>query len=391
MLFAFNPLMIMKLSLLIFLGWMLALTTQAQETESAVSTSRSLRQKINTKSLYTNEAVAAPQITFLMGDDGLITVSADQVVVKACIKTAQPLTRLELYVNDVLQQANRDLKVEADPQMTTCDQAVSQTVQLREGRNKLRLIAYNAGGQTIEPFLIDYKRKAIVATEKRLALIIGNSAYPSTSRLANPANDARDMASTLKDLGFEVMLYTNLDKKGMRKAVDDFGFRLKDYQVGLFFYAGHGVALADRNYLVPVDAAPQAAGDIEFDCEPADRILAKMEEARTTTNIVVLDACRNNPFERSLVRGGNDGGLATMKSLSGSYIAYATAPGSTAADGTGRNGLYTSALLKNLKNPGLPIEEVFKQVRVEVQQQTSNRQRPWDSSSLTNSFYFRQN
>jgi len=386
----------MKASVFLFVSLLSILTVQAQESQSDMSTSRSARQKIDTKSFYATEVVEAPQITFQLGDGETATVNKDQIVLRACIKTSKPLMRLNVFVNDALQQANRDLRVEADPKKADakkdadCDHSLAQTIQLQEGNNKLRLVAQNSGGTTAETFTIRYEKLAPVVMEKRLALIIGNSAYPATSRLANPANDATDMAATLKELGFEVMLYTNLDKKNMRKAVDDFGYKLKDYQVGLFFYAGHGVSLADQNYLVPIDASPQTAGDIEFDCEPANRVLAKMEDARTATNIVVLDACRNNPFERSLSRGGGDGGLATMKTSSGSYIAYATAPGSTAADGTGRNGLYTSALLKNLKNPGLPIEEVFKRVRVDVQQQTNSKQRPWDSSSLTNDFYFRR-
>jgi uncharacterized caspase-like protein len=195
------------------------------------------------------------------------------------------------------------------------------------------------------------------------------------------------MATTLTDLGFEVMLFTDLDKKKLRRAIEDFGFRLKGYQVGLFFYAGHGIAIGGQNYLVPIDASPQTVGDIEFDCEPADRVVSKMEDARTT-NIIVLDACRNNPFERSMSRGGGDGGLTQMNAPTGTIIAYATAPGKTAADGTGRNGLYTAALLKTLKVPNMPIERAFKQVRTEVMRQSSGRQQPWESSSLVDEIYF---
>ncbi|GAB4021237.1 caspase family protein [Spirosoma koreense] len=350
--------------------------------EQAVSTFKSATQRLNTESLFP-KAVAPPQIEWRMGSGNQLAVEAENLTVQALIKTAKPLSSVKLYLNDELQPAQRDLKTVSD-----ADQPFKQAVTLREGANKLRLVATNPGGESSSQFTVTYVKALPV--EKRLALVIGNSAYPASSRLANPANDAQDMAKTLKDLGFEVMLYTDLTKKNLRKAVDDFGYKLKDYQVGLFFYAGHGVALADQNYLVPIDASPQTAGDIEFDCEPANRVVAKMEDARTVTNIIILDACRNNPFERSLSRGGGDGGLATMKSTSGSYIAYATAPGSTAADGTGRNGLYTAALLNNLKNPGLSIEDVFKRVRVDVQKQTNNRQRPWDTSSLTNDFYFKR-
>ena len=372
------------MKLLVFILSILVSTGNLLAQDQSVSTFKSSAQRLNTESLFP-VAVAAPQIEWRMGAAKEMSVESANLPVQAFIKSTKPLSAVKFYLNDELQPAQRGLKTVSD---NTHDQPFKQSVTLQEGVNKLRLVAANPGGESSSQFVVTYTKP--LPAEKRLALIIGNSAYPATSHLVNPVNDAQDMAATLKELGFEVMLYTDLNKKSMRKAVDEFGYKLKDYQVGLFFYAGHGVSVADQNYLVPVDASPQTAGDIEFDCEPANRVLAKMEDARTTTNIIVLDACRNNPFERSLSRGGGDGGLATMKTASGSYIAYATAPGSTAADGTGRNGLYTSALLKNLKNPGLPIEDVFKRVRNEVQKQTNNRQRPWDTSSLTDDFYFKR-
>ena len=313
------------------------------------------------------------------------TVGAPTFVAKACVTAAAPVSRYVLFLNEKLVPSARDLKVERDRE---CANPFSQTIQLVEGENRLRLIAYlTGGGEVTAPLVITYKKPPVIVLEKRLALVIGNSAYPTTSRLDNPVNDAKDMATTLTDLGFEVMLFTDLDKKKLRKAVEDFGFRLKAYQIGLFFYAGHGISLNGQNYLVPIDASPQTAGDIEFDCEPADRIVSKMEDARTT-NIIVLDACRNNPFERSMSRGGGDGGLTQMNAPTGTIIAYATAPGKTAADGTGRNGLYTAALLKNLKVPNMPIERAFKQVRTEVMRLSNGRQQPWESSSLVDEIYF---
>jgi hypothetical protein len=383
----------MKSSLLLSIGLFSVLTAQAQEAAPDVSTSRSVRQKINTHNLYATEVVEAPKITFQMGDGETYTATADQVTVKACIKTSKPLTKpVQVFVNGALQQANRELKVEADAKKADCEEPVSQTVQLREGENKVRLVAQNAGGIVDETFVINYTKTAPVVAEKRLALVIGNSDYPSTSRLMNPVNDATDMAKTLEGLGFDVIKRFDLNKKDMRKAIDEFGAKLKgnNYQVGLFFYAGHGIALAGQNFLVPIDASPQTMGDIEFDCEPANLVMAKMEDARVATNIVILDACRNNPFERSFNRGGKDGGLVGMESTTGSIIAYATSPGKTAADGSGRNGIYTAALLKNLNTPGLPIEEVFKRVRKEVKIQSGDRQQPWESSSLTDDFYFKR-
>ncbi|NID10217.1 caspase family protein [Fibrivirga algicola] len=313
------------------------------------------------------------------------TVGSPIFLAKACVTAAKPVDRFVLFLNEKQLPTTRDLRVERDP---VCPNPFSQSVELAEGENKLRLVAYlTGGGELTAQLVVTYAKSPIAASEKRLALVIGNSAYPTTSKLENPVNDAKDMAATLTDMGFDVMLFTDLDKRKLRKAIEDFGFRLKGYQVGLFFYAGHGIALNGQNYLVPIDASPQSASDIEFDCEPADRIVSKMEDARTT-NIIVLDACRNNPFERSMSRGGGDGGLTQMKAPAGTIIAYATSPGKTAADGVGRNGLYTSALLKTLKVPNMPIEKAFKQVRSEVMRQSNGRQQPWESSSLVDEIYF---
>ncbi|GAB3642854.1 caspase family protein [Spirosoma arcticum] len=356
---------------------------------TVVATFKSAPTRLNTTGFVEapTPPVVASRIEWADGLETNMTVGTPAFTVKACVTAAKPVSRYVLSLNGKMVPTARDLKVERDQD---CPKPFSQTVQLTEGENQLRLVAYlTGGGEVAAPLVVSYKKPvvAVLPTEKRLALVIGNSAYPSTSRLDNPVNDAKDMAATLTDLGFEVMLFTDLDKKKLRKAIEDFGFRLKGYQIGLFFYAGHGIAIGGQNYLVPIDASPQTAGDIEFDCEPADRIVSKMEDARTT-NIIVLDACRNNPFERSMSRGGGDGGLTQMNAPTGTIIAYATAPGKTAADGTGRNGLYTAALLKTLKVPNMPIERAFKQVRTEVMRQSNGRQQPWESSSLVDEIYF---
>ena len=378
----------MKINVLTLLIGLSALTAQAQENDPAVSTSRSLRQKIDTKSFYATEVVAMPQITFQLGDGETATVNTDQLVVKACVKTGKPLTSLSLYVNDALQSAKRDLKVQAD--QPGCDWPVSQTVQLREGENKLRIVAQNPGGSTSETFLVRYEKAAPVVTEKRLALVIGNADYPGANKLGNPINDANDMAAALQNVGFEVIRYTNVDGRSMRRAIDEFGDKLHDYEVGLFYYAGHGVQSQGHNFLVPIDAKPQSEREIQYDCFQAERILTKMEDARTRTNIVVLDACRDTPFDRSWSRGGGDVGLTTMDAPVGSVIAYATAPGKTAADGSsnGRNGVYTGALLKALQIPNQPLSQLFQRVRAEVLKQSNNKQLPWESTSLIGDFYF---
>lgn len=228
-----------------------------------------------------------------------------------------------------------------------------------------------------------------VKSESRLALVIGNGTYQNTDSLANPANDATDMASILKELGFEVILGTNQSLSQMRKLLREFGAKLKQNGgVGLFYYAGHGVQVNGRNFLIPVDA--DIANEVETEDVALDlnSALRQMDAAGNGFNIVILDACRNNPFARSWNRNLGSGGLAQVSAPNGTFIAYSTAPDRTASDGTGRNGLYTSELLKHLKQSDLKIEEVFKEVTKSVNRISSGNQTPWVSSSLRGDFYF---
>jgi hypothetical protein len=228
------------------------------------------------------------------------------------------------------------------------------------------------------------------AAQKRLALIIGNGIYMSGGILANPENDANDIGKTLQQLGFDVMLFNNLDQREFRKAIDDFGERLVSYDIGLFYYAGHGIQVKGNNYLIPVDANLKSENDVEYDCVNAGRLLAKMEDAGSTTNIIILDACRDNPFERSWRRSTHGQGLAFMTAPAGSLISYATSPGATASDGSGRNGLFTSALLNYINEPDLSILEMFQKVRTYVRENSSGEQVPWESTSLEGNFYFKE-
>lgn len=224
--------------------------------------------------------------------------------------------------------------------------------------------------------------------QKRLALVIGNSNYQNGGVLPNPVNDARAMASALESVGFETMKFENVTQTQLKQAINSFGIKLKGYEVGLFYYAGHGIQHKGANYMIPVEADLQTEEQIEFDCVAADRILAFMEAASSKVNVIVMDACRNNPFERSWHRSANGGGLAMMDAPTGSLIAYATAPGRVASDGEASNGLYTSALLKYMKDPGLNIEQVFKRVRTEVTEKSFGAQVPWETTSLTGDDFF---
>lgn len=225
--------------------------------------------------------------------------------------------------------------------------------------------------------------------QKRLALVIGNSNYQNGGSLPNPVNDATAIATALQSVGFEVMKYQNVTQKEMKMAINAFGQKLHGYEVGVFYYAGHGIQNKGMNYMIPVEADLQNEEQVEFDCVAADRVLAYMDAAQVKVNVIIMDACRNNPFERSWHRSANGNGLAMMNAPTGSLIAYATAPGRVASDGAGSNGLYTSALLKYLNDPKLSIEQVFKKVRTEVTEKSAGAQVPWETTSLTgDDFYF---
>ena len=220
--------------------------------------------------------------------------------------------------------------------------------------------------------------------EKRIALVIGNSAYKEAP-LKNPVNDARDIATALRKLGFEVIERTNVTQKEMNRAIVQFGEKLGTQTIALFYYAGHGMQVKGKNYLIPVDAQIQSEASVRSEAVDVDGVLDQLTVS--SLNIVILDACRNNPFERRFRSMG--GGLAQMDAPKGSLIAYATAPGKTAADGDARNGLYTQELLKHIQTPGLPLENVFKRVRVGVMAASGETQMPWETSSLTGEFFFR--
>ncbi len=227
------------------------------------------------------------------------------------------------------------------------------------------------------------------ASAKRTALVIGNANYKAARSLANPVNDATDIAAALGELGFEVIVGTDLNLKQMNDRVREFGDKLRaNGGVGLFYYAGHGIQAAGRNYLIPVDADIPREDELEYNAMNLDLVLRKLDTANNGMNIVILDACRNNPFARSWTRSADSGGLAQISAPTGTFIAYATSPDRTASDGEGRNGLYTAQMLKVIRQPNLKIEETFKEVRKAVDAASGGKQIPWDSSSLRGEFYF---
>lgn len=227
---------------------------------------------------------------------------------------------------------------------------------------------------------------AVMSTDKRVALVFGNAAYKEAP-LTNPVNDARAMAAKLKSLGFDVILRENATKTQMEKAIGEFGEKLSENATGLVFYAGHGIQSQGRNFMIPVDAQITAEQRMRLEAVDAEIVVDQMAAARTRVSVVIMDACRNNPFERRF-RSTSGAGLAQMNAPEGTLVAYATAPGKVANDGDGKNGLYTGELLKVLDEPGLKVEDVFKRVRIAVSKASNGSQTPWESSSLTGEFFF---
>jgi len=246
--------------------------------------------------------------------------------------------------------------------------------------------------EEVAPKKIEPSLKDLYLKEKRYALVIGNSNYPpEIGKLINPSNDAEDLKNELEKSDFEVVLLKNVTFRQIEVAANNFYKKLnegpKDNTVGLFYYSGHGLQYEGQNYIIPIDAQVTVPEDVRYTCYPADKLMAKMEFAATRLNIVIMDACRSNPFP--VAARSSSPGLAQPRAAKGSYVAFATAPGSTASDGNGRNGLYTQELLKAMRKPELAIEQVFKEVRVNVQKGSEGKQNTWDNSNIIGDFYFK--
>ena len=227
---------------------------------------------------------------------------------------------------------------------------------------------------------------AVPAKARRLALVIGNGSYKDVP-LPNPLNDSDDVEKVLKESGFVVIKRQNTTLKEMHVALREFGDRLDRQGVGLFYFAGHGMQVRGRNYLIPVDADIQREDEVAYNALDLNAVMEKLDSAKNPVNIVILDACRNNPFGSKFQTSSK--GLAQVDAPPGTIIAFATAPGSTAADGSGRNGLYTQHLVKEITRAGIGIEEAFKAVRAGVRVESKNAQIPWESTSLESAFVFR--
>lgn len=234
----------------------------------------------------------------------------------------------------------------------------------------------------------------IAAGENRMALVIGNSAYPDVP-LRNPGNDATAVHRALRGLGFDARLVRDADWRQMIEVMQAFVMQTAQADVRIVYYAGHGAQVRGRNYLIAVDAPMTSSAELAARSLDAAEVLERLSRHRKGLNLLILDACRNNPANqfqlladgrRVKVRGAPSG-LAAMQAPPGAMVAFATAPGSFAADGTGEaNSLYTRHLLRHLATPGLALEQMFKRVRVGVMQESAQRQRPWEESSLTTDY-----
>jgi hypothetical protein len=232
--------------------------------------------------------------------------------------------------------------------------------------------------------------------QKKVALVIGNSAYQFTNALPNPKNDASAISKKLKSTGFKVIKGIDLTKDQMMKKIRKFTVELKGADVGLFFYAGHGMQMDGVNYLIPTDAKLKSEDALDFEVIKSDFITKQLEKGQNRVNLVFLDACRDNPLKDGLARSmglstrslGKSRGFATVQKSNGTMIAYATDPGKVASDGTGKHSPFTKALLKYMDQPGLDISILMRRVRAEVKAETNGVQTPWDVSSLTGDFSF---
>lgn len=227
--------------------------------------------------------------------------------------------------------------------------------------------------------------------EKRIALVVGNSGYQNITRLANAQNDATLIAETLRGVGFSLIgdaAQVDLDKPAFDKAIQAFGNQLIGADVALFYYAGHGVQIRGSNYLVPVSANPVREADVDFQMVDVALILRQMEGSGTKLNLVILDACRNNPFGGRGLRSASSG-LAQIRAPEGTLLSYATQPGNVALDGAGSHSPYSQALAQIIRKPGLDVFQTFNQVGLLVKRETGGAQQPWVSSSpIDGSFYF---
>jgi len=313
-------------------------------------------------------------------------VSTPDVQLKIGIKSP---TKIESATFTVNGQRLRGVKVVKNDGY---DMVLTETIALAEGTNEVCITTKNTKGENISRREI-YRQPAkstIGTSSRRAALVIGNAAYPG-NELYNTTNDASDLATTLKRLGFDVMLINNGTKSQMDRMIEQFAAKAALMEASYFFYAGHAVQCNGNNYLIPVDAKISSVTDIPHQCVTFDDVINKLDHSGCGIKILSLDACRNNPFGSHGNNFNITPGLSRLNSASaiGTFVSFATSPGSVASDGSGRNSPYTSALLSTLNIPGLNLDQVFNKVGSQVVKTTNNQQQPWTTKSvIEGEFYF---
>ena len=301
--------------------------------------------------------------------NGFLIIDENEYKIEGSIRGGNPIVTLTI----------NDKKI---PLLSDSNFSVSLPIIL--GENKFEIEAKDIAGKHSKYFL--YVNR--VVKEKRVALIIGNASYENAARLKNTINDAESMAECLMELNFEVFKYVDLDYDGMRLALRDFGDKAERADVIWVYYAGHGLQIDNVNYLIPVDAIMKNKRDVQYEALSVQQILNTLEENVTEgLNIMVLDACRNNPF-KEWTRGG-EVGLAKVEVPTGTLVAFSTSPNSYASDGEGDNGLYTGELIKQMQKPQR-IVDIFINTRNAVETLSGKNQSPWEAFRLRGEFYLRR-
>jgi len=314
----------------------------------------------------------------------ITTVYESEFSIKNCIVSNTPNNQIVVFLNGEMYSDSRGLKLLKSEE---CDYELETNLKLRNGVNRVYVeLTSNSEKVISESKTINFNETVL---ENRLALVIGNSNY-AVAPLRNAANDGKAMAKALRELNFDVIEVIDGDKKTMKDAVRKFSDKLtEDKGVGLFYYAGHGVQVKGDNYLIPINHQIQTEMDVADEALGLNTVLDYMHVCGTRMNIIILDACRDNPYARSM-RSASRGLAQVYSEGSGSLIAYATSPGSVAADGEGENGLYTQELLKAMKTPGLEINTIFRKVLSNVKKLSSGQQIPWTNASIEGEFYFKK-
>ena len=332
--------------------------------------------------VYRPQGGELPTIEWL---DFAATANKKEYQMKLGIKSKSKIEEVNVTLNG---NQSRGIKtVQADGY----DLTVDRTLALSEGVNRIVVSVRNGDGIATSEKVITYQgiNPTPVFNDKRIAFVVGNSHYSrSEMNLANPENDAKDVAEKLKGLGFEVVLKLDATLETMDKELSSFKEKAKDYDVAMFYYAGHGIQSKGVNYIIPTNIDNLAEDNMKYKCVDMERVLDVMEDSHCKLKIVILDACRNDPLSRRWHRSAGTRGLSIMSAPTGTIISYSTAPGKTALDGEGRNSPYTEAFLYSLDMPNLDVFHFFQKVGAEVKRKTKDSQDPWWSSSFTGDFYF---